>query len=622
MPRLQSVVSDETFEDTWRQLYQVATKLLAQHSVSLTAGLFEGLAKLIRGLQEQQNVDLQFAVPALQLCHEHHPADWLSAPRASDPNKADVAGDSNQDAFRHHADLFLRTLQFARRETICKPSDALIPKQIMLSLQKTVFNCTHGRYTSDVKKVSSEQEKVLEILPILANMADLPRREYIEFLLRFIQAALHRDDGVMLSAFADAKYAQAVHRPSFVAFSTSCINSFNAIIKEYPVENNASHDFVASQAVEVLSDLVKTKSSPLPQNPDLRIWRVASTTLASLVDLTMRHALLQSNNLARDDMSGIFLNLPTAAAAFLIVDNSEDHLSHLAAEQLDEDESFDIEQFQKLHKSVIPGLGMSFVSEEVRRQYVFTLFNASLVSKPFFVDVTKDTVNAPLEAFSKVRPGTVLRPQFFRRNKICYAALDAIFELVLFGPHHRQIHSVADDGLERREYYSRLARTAAPFVLLRVAHPLKTFLADQPLRGLTPLPSPAQRELCYILAKCIELRVDDDAFHRVINVGTDRGTRSTTAPASRATESPPSSQRQAPTQASSVLVGHDGKSHLRLLFPLILRTQDCWRRLPRLEGGGAWQDQDDEQEGDGCGRRIETLLMTHWAETLAEGWVV
>jgi hypothetical protein len=57
-----------------------------------------------------------------------------------------------------------------------------------------------------------------------------------------------------------------------------------------------------------------------------------------------------------------------------------------------------------------------------------------------------------------------------------------------------------------------LARSISPYLLLRCAIAIKCYIADQPLRGLMPQPTPARRELLHLLVHAVQLRSEPSAI--------------------------------------------------------------------------------------------------------------
>lgn len=94
---------------------------------------------------------------------------------------------------------------------------------------------------------------------------------------------------------------------------------------------------------------------------------------------------------------------------------------------------------------------------------------------------------------------------------------------------------------------ARLARTAAPFLLVRCAASLRSYAADQPLRGAMPAPASQRRELARLLDRLVNLRAVEGAVQ------------------------PPHRQREGRTGRLGDDVEGD-RMHLRRLYPLLLQV--------------------------------------------------
>jgi hypothetical protein len=79
-----------------------------------------------------------------------------------------------------------------------------------------------------------------------------------------------------------------------------------------------------------------------------------------------------------------------------------------------------------------------------------------------------------------------------------YVCLSELFNLV----------AVNDSSRER----IWLAKAAAPYLILRCALPLKTYIADQPLRGRMPAPESQRRELLFVLEQLEQLESEPQAI--------------------------------------------------------------------------------------------------------------
>ncbi len=198
-----------------------------------------------------------------------------------------------------------------------------------------------------------------------------------------------------------------------------------------------------------------------------------------------------------------------------------------------------------------------------------------MIAVPQFADFPSDDglISSPMSSLLQIRPGTIKEVVYHVRRNIPYLALDTLFGLTA-------IFHGAEQDANAAAAHAALARSAAPYVLLRAAHTLKSFIADQPLRGPMPMPSRLRAEMIYILRSCLELQSQDEAF-----VG---------------------------KPGSHACLGRDGRRHLRLLYPLILRVWNVWRRVPR--GGFSWIKDKDGVEIEQC--------LQRWMEMCGENWEI
>lgn len=69
--------------------------------------------------------------------------------------------------------------------------------------------------------------------------------------------------------------------------------------------------------------------------------------------------------------------------------------------------------------------------------------------------------------------------------------------------------------------YVHLALTAAPYLILRCALSIRSYVADQPLRGRMPQPLSQRKELYRILRGLVDLRSEPDAIPDTPNVDSE-----------------------------------------------------------------------------------------------------
>jgi hypothetical protein len=96
---------------------------------------------------------------------------------------------------------------------------------------------------------------------------------------------------------------------------------------------------------------------------------------------------------------------------------------------------------------------------------------------------------------------------------MAYVLIDTLFELA-------SAPQPSNDDASRQEASSTeqtrarvlLSRSVSPYLILRCAVSVKAYIADQPLRGLMPQPTPARKALLHLLRGMIDLRSEPTAI--------------------------------------------------------------------------------------------------------------
>jgi hypothetical protein len=169
------------------------------------------------------------------------------------------------------------------------------------------------------------------------------------------------------------------------------------------------------------------------------------------------------------------------------------------------DEAFDVDAFKNLKSLIVPSLGASVIPDSIRREFACSLLHSSFIYHPQRHDLpTKYREDGTLEGIYTVRPGRTFDPPPTSRSRMAYAALDTLFELS---------SSPDKDSSTNEESLKSIliARSISPYLILRCAVSLKSYIADQPLRGLMPQPTPARKALLHLLHEMVNLQSEPSA---------------------------------------------------------------------------------------------------------------
>ncbi|KIV88405.1 hypothetical protein PV10_08090 [Exophiala mesophila] len=565
----------KSFEETWAAIMSVFESVLQTPSLTAATLAFSNIHRLLSVIPSLRRVDGPLVVPTLRLWATYHPADL-----ASDENSP------NQPAFTAHAHTLVVAFKTSS-QAVSKYRHDGKSMDILLreATQKTILSASHPPYTSDVKEPASEQREVIECLGILKAILQTDATGYSEHILELLRLMLGIENGKVIKNHKKAAMTKSFQRPTFTAFASACIDNIRLLV----LENASRGELVAHLPIgatfEILSATIGTKYTSIPTNNQAPLWRNATVTAVVILEAITTES--KSHGTAEQDGSLSTISEPLIGLSqnMLGPGGLTGTEARYKEETLIEDETFDIEHFQLLHRNIVTLSQSDRLTAQTCRRYAVSVFNASLLAKPWFNDMPEDLEKTPLQGLFILRAGSVHRPVFPSRRRICYAALDALFSLV----RQKEVNATSN---EQPRPSQTLSENAAPYLLLRVVHPIKTFLSDQRLRGLTPPPVAQQAELHTILSKFVDLRSNGRALLAATAAGKLGG-----------------DQGRVLGQRGTV---EDGKEHLRILYPLLLQVSKFWRDLPRLSGEGAWQ-------ADEAGRGIEVALEK-WTASISEGW--
>jgi hypothetical protein len=161
------------------------------------------------------------------------------------------------------------------------------------------------------------------------------------------------------------------------------------------------------------------------------------------------------------------------------------------------DEASDIKAFKQLRDLITISLGSASIPDALRRTYTRNLFAISLIHTPLPGELP-GLANAPLDGLYKVRYGQTAVLETTWRTGMGYSCLNELFDLV-------KVH----DGSSPRV---KLAQAASPYLIVRAALPLKTYIADHPIRGRMPMPELQRHELLFVLKELGKLESEPQAI--------------------------------------------------------------------------------------------------------------
>jgi hypothetical protein len=443
--------------DAWSELLELLKRYFDYRSHALGASVFGTMTGV---LSQVANADVLGADPLLKTASV-----WKSY-FASPDAWQDAHEEDNQDAFVAYAEAFKAIYRLADR------SLATDLPSMLANLEACVVNSDEVAYSSDLDTMTTLQSRVVECLEMVRTEdAGIP-----SYLIRLLGRF------VTLPYTSLAKFPEK-RGPTFVALSkASMVLLQNIVVKHVELEEIYTSSALSS-ALSSLARPIEEKYAWQQEGRAPTLWQKATTTATAILESVLPHI---------DSNKAIWTTL--VDIAYCITRAQSMPSTH---DSVEKDEQFDVKSFTHLRDLITLPLGSASLPDSLRRAYTRNLFSTSLIHSPLPGELP-ETTTSPLEELYKIRLGQTAELDYTWRPDMSYACLSELFDLV----------AVKDGSPER----IKLAQAAAPYLILRCALPLKTYIADQPLRGRMPAPESQRRELLFVLEQLEQLGSEPQAI--------------------------------------------------------------------------------------------------------------
>ncbi|KAI0477629.1 hypothetical protein GGR56DRAFT_638093 [Xylariaceae sp. FL0804] len=404
----------------------------------------------------------------------------------------------------------------------------------MLTLLREVMQAaTPGAYTADIDHVTPLQGQVLDVLKMLRT--DLPGAPsaLVTQTSEFISLAFV-GGGNMPSQ-------RTTQKRTYVAMAKASMVILQSLVVDHATDADIFNNGAFLTALAALARPIVLKYQFPIITKSEQPWRQATTSALAVLDATLRQLLtLDIHKSVLQDIWQMIVNIANG------ITNADCDAPPDMVNVLD-DQEFDIASFLKLRDLIIPSLGAEVVPEKTRKAFAESLFRMSIIHPPAPAESHLIYGNSGSEAVGlsnmyKLRRGRTVDSPPTKREKMAYICLDEMFSLVSAHdevstpqievqpptpgfPSLVAASSSTSGGLlpaaaaeAPHAMHVRLARTAAPYLMLRAALTLRAYAADQPLRGRMPQPLSERKELARVVARLAELRSEPDAIPDAPNV--------------------------------------------------------------------------------------------------------
>jgi hypothetical protein len=414
-------------------------------------------------------------------------------------------------------------------------------RRMLTLLREAMQYATPGPYTSDVDYVTPLQGRILDVCKTVRTDVPGVPSAMISQVAEFVSLAFVQKDTSSPSA----------QKRTYVAMSKESMAILQSLITKNAAETDIYRTDAFASALEALQRPIDLKYSFPIRPKSVQPWREATKCFLEVLAVTLPH--IRAADVPRATFQNIWHIIVATARSMM---TAEWHRAP-SGSNIFEDEDFDITSFRTLRPLIIPSLGAESVPDKTRKAYVQALFHTSIIHEPapgeiLAIDSSNGGDVAALSALYKPRAGRTVDPTPTKRVRMSYVCLEELFALV--GEYDeesadpriavqpptpglpRRASQTASDPKEGQsdrtvassemadtthQLHIRLARTAAPYLILRCALSMRAYIADQPLRGRMPQPLSQRKELTTLLRCLVDLRSKPEAIRDAENVDSD-----------------------------------------------------------------------------------------------------
>lgn len=475
----ETITKDDMFDRSWERLLDYFQKLANRRLLAFSQAVFSSLSSILLRVQQPDGLSTQSLQSAWAVWSRGHPMDKEDTLDLDQPN---------QDA----AISYLHSFQQIYRLYKDKLTNQDI-ETILQHMKMTAWNSICPKYSPDVDRPSQLQALILDCLRMMCLEKDDFQGQILQCLSELADSALSR-----WSPNSDTR------RPTYVAFSKNVIDLLSWYIAEYGIKRDIFRDGSVSTALEHLANPIVQRYEWPGKDKEPSLWQKSSTASLNVLRVAIPYVEKQYDSASELEVSRFWKCVIEIANGIIAAKGYRS--ASIPGASLLSDEAFDIDAFSKLKSLIIPSLGASAIQDNIRRDFACALLHSSFIYHPQRHDLpNKYHEDGPLEGIYAVRPGRTFDPPPTTRTKMAYHTLDTLFEL---SSSPGQSSSTDEDAQKKIS----IARSTSPYLILRCAVSLKGYIADQPLRGLMPQPTPARKALLHLLEGMVNLQSEPSAI--------------------------------------------------------------------------------------------------------------
>lgn len=468
-----------TFNDLWSRLLDYFASLLDLHVLGINTATFKALSLILS--QDSESDSSEFSPAAII-------ASWDLWSRGIPIS--DVSTTKNGD---NQESLLAYLVALNQVYRLLQPSLTIAQVQRILELVKQVaIEASPTGYVADIEHLTRLQTQLLQAVGMIrTDITGVP-----SIMLTEISKL------AVLAYELDAEHKKTTKK-TYVALSRESIKLLQTVALKHADDKDIYSSGAITAVLTSLCQPIAVKYDFPITSKSLATWKVATSSALAILAAALPQLLsLSLADTCKQDIWAVVVKLANGIL-------QADCTKAVPETDIKEDEDFDMAAFARLRSLIIPGLGSDMISDKTRKSYAESLFQTSIIHTPTAADdaIIRGGSDQGLAALYDSRVGRTLVVAPTSRARMAYVAFDELFALV--SATNSQL-----DGQSKKdaEHWTRLACTAAPLVILRCALTLRSYVADQPLRGKMPQPLSQKKELLWVLKRLVELKSANEAI--------------------------------------------------------------------------------------------------------------
>ncbi|KAL8284562.1 hypothetical protein RB600_009127 [Gaeumannomyces tritici] len=548
---LNVLIGHSRFGALWSELLEHFATMLDFKILDMSSATFSSLGSILSKCDDKprKNFDKAAVDMAWELWARGLPIPDLTP---------GIKGEDNQKCLLSWVEAFLQLYRL-----IHKDLEVGRVQRLLSLVREAMIKATPGSYASDIEYVTPLQGKMLEVLRVVrTDIAGAP------------SAMISQIAEFVTFAFDEARIINTpTQKRTYVAMSKESMG----ILHYHVTENASDADVFSSGAFHAaLSALARpiTLKYRFPiTTKSVQPWREATSASIAILEATLPH--LKAGEVPRAAFQGAWQVIVEIAIGIISADTTEAPQGADVSDDQDFDVGSFRELreliipslgaqdvLEKTRKAYAEGLFQTSIVHEPTPAEGEIVFGRS----------GGDIIQKGLRSFFEPRNGRTIDPPPTGREDVAYMCLEELFALVSAhdedtatptivvlpptprlpkkqqgggDPYDQALRkstnakaggdassgsslspngsasaeemparpSASASSKERHEQHVQLARTAAPYLILRCALPLRGYAADQPLRGRAmPQPLSQSLELSRVLRGLVELRSEPAAI--------------------------------------------------------------------------------------------------------------